>query len=564
MTPLHTIRATSGVICALLLCLVPPFSRAAQRSSAPNPAAPSSGYRIAGVVVDASTGVPIPGAELSIAESTLEMNVTADGSGRFAFSGVDPGKYSVYASAPGYVHEGLDEHRGFLTSTAVGAGLDSEHIVFRLHRQVVIFGTVTDERGEPVRNAQVLLFLEDQEVGKRTTRQVSMKQANDLGAYRFAHLKAGRYFVAVSARPWYAQNMLSAQPGTQGEQSQARKTQSSLDVVYPMTFYPGVTDDHAAAELSLSPGDTQQADIRLQAVPALHLRLNHFSREESDTPGVRAGIGVGASQTIFGSANTGLGVVFGEVAPGVFEIGGLPPGNLTLTLNEQQGGRWEARSLNVSATEDEVLDASTQAGAVPVSGKVLVAPGRFDFSGDVALDGKLHQTQAKLQKDGSFTFSNVLPDTYEVLVNVNADAYPEKITANGAKVSDREIIIDGSSDVQLLIRMGQGFGEIKGVVNSGGKPQAGVLVLLVPAASANLERYTRMDQSDSDGTFTLGRIFPGKYVLMAIQDGWDLEWANPDVLRPLREKGQIIDIAPNDLKKVEVQEIPNLKPGIAK
>jgi hypothetical protein len=51
------------------------------------------------------------------------------------------------------------------------------------------------------------------------------------------------------------------------------------------------------------------------------------------------------------------------------------------------------------------------------------------------------------------------------------------------------------------------------------------MVLLVPAAG-DIGREARVDQSDSDGTFTLPRTRPGKYVLMAIEDGWDLEWAD--------------------------------------
>jgi hypothetical protein len=61
-----------------------------------------------------------------------------------------------------------------------------------------------------------------------------------------------------------------------------------------------------------------------------------------------------------------------------------------------------------------------------------------------------------------------------------------------------------------------------------------------------------MDQSDSDGTFTLPGIVPGKYLLMAIQDGWNLEWANWSVLQPYREKAQALQIAPNQTETVTV------------
>jgi hypothetical protein len=62
----------------------------------------------------------------------------------------------------------------------------------------------------------------------------------------------------------------------------------------------------------------------------------------------------------------------------------------------------------------------------------------------------------------------------------------------------------------------------------------------------------RIDQSDSDGTFSLRNILPGKYWLMAIQDGWDLEWANPVVLQPFNAGAQVMQIAPDETKKMTV------------
>jgi len=35
----------------------------------------------------------------------------------------------------------------------------------------------------------------------------------------------------------------------------------------------------------------------------------------------------------------------------------------------------------------------------------------------------------------------------------------------------------------------------------------------------------RRDQSDSDGIFTLHSVVAGQYTVVAISDGWDLEWA---------------------------------------
>jgi len=52
----------------------------------------------------------------------------------------------------------------------------------------------------------------------------------------------------------------------------------------------------------------------------------------------------------------------------------------------------------------------------------------------------------------------------------------------------------------------------------------------------------RRDQSDSDGSFTLPDIVPGMYTVVAIADGWELEWTNPEVLKPYLAGGVKVEV----------------------
>jgi hypothetical protein len=145
------------------------------------------------------------------------------------------------------------------------------------------------------------------------------------------------------------------------------------------------------------------------------------------------------------------------------------------------------------------------------------------------------------------------PGTYRIQVNLPpGDYYVQKVIAKEAKTSGREITFTGGNDVDLTVTLGHGQGQVTGVVQLEGKPAAGVLVLLVPESGQEMEEDSRMDESDSDGTFSLGGILPGDYVLLAIKDGWDLEWSNSDVLRPYLSAGQKISIAANQSVKVTV------------
>ena len=53
------------------------------------------------------------------------------------------------------------------------------------------------------------------------------------------------------------------------------------------------------------------------------------------------------------------------------------------------------------------------------------------------------------------------------------------------------------------------------------------------------------DQSDSDGSFSMSPLFPGRYILLAIENGWDLEWADPKVMFQYLPAGLPLELQPS-------------------
>jgi hypothetical protein len=66
--------------------------------------------------------------------------------------------------------------------------------------------------------------------------------------------------------------------------------------------------------------------------------------------------------------------------------------------------------------------------------------------------------------------------------------------------------------------------------------------VLMPADPANNHVLFRRDQSNSDGTFNLVNVVPGRYTLVAIENGWDQEWMNPDVLKKFTAQGESVSV----------------------
>ncbi len=48
------------------------------------------------------------------------------------------------------------------------------------------------------------------------------------------------------------------------------------------------------------------------------------------------------------------------------------------------------------------------------------------------------------------------------------------------------------------------------------------MIALVPRDPDADRELFRRDQSDLDGTFSLGNVIPGEYTVVAIENGWDL------------------------------------------
>lgn len=62
--------------------------------------------------------------------------------------------------------------------------------------------------------------------------------------------------------------------------------------------------------------------------------------------------------------------------------------------------------------------------------------------------------------------------------------------------------------------------------------------------------FIRRGQSNMDGTLTWTAIPPGGYIVVAVDNGWNLEWARREVLKSLPAGGKTLQIEANGRYKV--------------
>src|SRR5260370_34079564 len=166
-----------------------------------------AGYRIAGTGVSKVDGHPLARARIFIRQARdqqkFQSMVTSD-DGKFEFSGLPAGKYSLEGTKRGYISAGYDQHDQFSTAIVTGPGIDTEVLLLRLAHAAVITGKVLDEAGDPVRRAMVIVYYDDHSAGVDKIYQFHKAQTDDQGVYEITPLMTGTYFLSATATPWYA------------------------------------------------------------------------------------------------------------------------------------------------------------------------------------------------------------------------------------------------------------------------------------------------------------------------------------------------------------------------
>jgi hypothetical protein len=564
------------VKCALLICPLL-FAIAAMGQHTPATATAQS-FRINGMVVNAVSGEPLGRVEVQIGPSQEQRqaaSVMTGVDGRFSFGGLASGKYWLAAQRHGFPRQAFEQHGNFFTAIAVGPNLDSHNLVFRLQPHASISGTITDEVGEAVPNASVLLFRSGIESGRRGIVMQAQTQTEDRGVYHFGNVHPGTYYIAVSARPWYAE-YATGQPEmlqrrsegnvfifrSRGQPGTTRKTNPALDVAYPVTYYSGSTDAAEATPVAVKMGDRVTADVTLIPVPAVHLRVTvpqQTMRTSTGTGNVSNHVpqNVTLSQEIFGSYESPVYAQQVPIGPGEIEISGMPPGRFEMKT-EAFGRNSVAHEGQVDVSGDGELDAPTTPSVpITIRGKAVLNGRPLSRQGFLRIwkRGSHDAIAGPISRGGDFEVhqDHVDPGKYEVGVFNIPGAVVRRIAASGAKVVGQSLEIESGGTIQLAIELAEGLGEISGTALRDGKPVSGAMIVLVPQDFENNAGLIRRDQSDSDGTFSLRAVLPGQYTVLALENAWDIEWLNPSVLAPYLPGGTSINVAGRQKYDIKVK-----------
>ena len=525
-------------------------------------------FHVSGVVLREGTKVPVPRCHLVMrpegqpsnrrlaVQGASEQTAETDAQGRFAFDLRSEGTWQLSASAVGFRTQLYNEHEEFSSAVVVRADLPLPELIFLLEPDSTVFGVVRDEAGEAVRNAVLMLQL----VPAAHTAGGRRQQAttDDQGHFEISGVPPGNYKLSVQATPWYA---TGANHGV-AETHQTGTADPSLDVVYPVTWYPGVLESETAGEIKLHGGEAAHADFTLLPVPAAHLRVAGTSG------GFRGPVAVPTIERVEDGTPTGIAMSV-STAGAQMESGGLSPG-LYRVSSSQPDGRSVTAFVHVAAGASISLSEIDAMGTTDVTCRFAgeEKPGRSqvvltDVSTGAVFSSSSRGFSLRRRASPSLETGDAAENErriaapagrYYVSLTGDPDVYLMSVSLQDKPVAGRVLVLPGGS-VRLTLHVGHGRAFLTGRALLSGRWLAGAMIMLVPTTfgQPGSSDLLRRDQSNTDGSYELRSIIPGDYILLAIDRGWSTNWHDPATLDHYLLHGIPLSLQPRSAPLQDVQ-----------
>jgi Carboxypeptidase regulatory-like domain len=505
-----------------------------------------------GVVLNAVTGAPVPGA-LVQSSAISRPAVLTDAEGAFHFDNLPVGPFFLAASKPGFQPGELFHQSVFQIAP------DIPPAVLKITPGGVITGRVVDDQGEPLEDFTVRLIRRAPSEGDLYLHSFNNEpyRTNDLGLFRVPDLNPGVYFVLVSP------------PFDRGVQSSS----DTVPLMYPPLYYPGVLDVDSATAVKVTAGHEARADFVISAKPAIRLS------------GTVSGFSLGdrIAMTLTGSFQYSQhsGITIGpplklDHRTGVFQTGWLAQGSYYLSVSSV-----EPQPSNVNSQPAERLALLSLTASSSLSGiqLVLASPVMIPielhgFSNpqdtnqlsiySTAAGGSLRQA---IQKRSLSSPHEYLPYSYEIglfsgvnRLQINPfmaePYYVESMTLGSANILGQDFTVDSSTarnSIDITFRMGAAT--LSGTVNSKDISR-GALLCIFPPGPRTAPYFVI---ADLDGRFKRDHLAPGVYRIVAIDGLIDPDLRNQELVKKLSSAATEVTLAPEQSLSLalEISKLPD-------
>jgi protocatechuate 3,4-dioxygenase beta subunit len=529
---------------------------AAPRRSAESSAGGDTTASIEGQVVNLNTGaglrkanVRLTGGPAAAHGPTNNVSTDTDDQGHFVLTGLEPGQYQLWAQKSGFVGQNYGVRR--LTGQGMPLNLTNgerlKGAVIKLMPGAVISGTVRDEVGEPVSNAQVTVLQSRFSDGQRRYLPIAGDSTSDVGEFRIAGLGPGEYIVQTSP-----QNL----------NLDGRKSSDTLpeppEMGYPITYFPNSTEQSTAGKVSVLPGaELRGIDVNLAKMKVYRVR-GHVSMSGLPS-GQRVSVMLIPNNVSLLAAGWSafaqlpdLNFEIKNVAPGSYMAYAVSPGSsrqmalvpvnvvdghvdgLTLTLSS---GRTIQGSIKLAEKEAQA-DLTQVAISLRSSGMVSWTP-----------------SQATIEPNLKFAISNVGPLKYKVTVSgLQDNFYVHSVTYGGREINEGGVDMEADAGIEVVV--GSRGAQLDVIaVDGGGKPVPGAAVGLIPKDRSITGN--RSVVTDQNGQASFKSLRPGDYEAIAFEDVEPGSIQDSEFIKQFESGATEEQLAPGMHGRIQLKVIPS-------
>jgi hypothetical protein len=442
-----------------------------------------------------------------------------DESGRFDFTGLPAGRYSIFALAPGYASP-EDTSLGPLDKTLnIAEGEKVDNVDFEIRRGGVITGRITDSQGRPVVEETITLSKRDRNNQPQNyfsyTPNDDMYRTDDRGVYRIYGLPKGRYLVSVGVAQIRGVDRIT-----------------SRRAFYPRVFYPNVTSESEAKAIEVSEGsEATNVDITVSD-----------PKETRDISGrvVDAGTGkpvpdLEVDVQAISSDGRGTGISSGDKvqseSDGAFRMVGVMPGKYQLFVpgREENRGYVSDEQIIIDISEDHAtgIELKVHKGTASISGvvaiegtndtKILAKLSQIKVSADVGIAdqsvwGSVGSPTAEVNADGSFRISGLHAGKARIQTSLPPDMRVARVEHNGTPARDGIEIDAGEHVSGVRVILLYGALTLRGAMKVvGGALPAGYGIYVMAFRTDQNSGYMQGAGLDERGQFVIENLAPGEY-----------------------------------------------------
>jgi hypothetical protein len=522
-------------------------------SGSPSHAAQSLGAtnkpgEVHGTVLEAASNAPIHKALVILRKGEdAGIGTYTDAAGRFTLHEINAGTYLISAEHNGFV---AADPKTQWQSVTVNTGDAGEPITLKLNRTAAISGRIVDADGEPLVGANVRL----QPVNPKKSQIVVYASSDDRGNYRAYHIRPGKYKVSVT----YSRRR-DAPVKIQQEKD---KIKDASPDAYGTTYYPGTLDAAQAATIQVDAGaDLQGIDIGLRRIKTVRVRGTVKDADGEPPPPL---------VMVVLSPLVGADLFNAQVrADGRFELDEVTPGKYSVrALGFLQQGKPLTVDQPLEVGEADIDGVQLILGrAQTVTGLVIMPPDRKHLSELVVVLHRKEQSGpqvddqsggfTQLNEKGTFSFENVLPGDYDLVVagvGKGYDLYVATERAGGQDILTSGLQIGGSSPPPIEVVMKANGAKIECTVLDDKQkpvPEAHVTLLPDPPRRSQTAMRNQCQTNESGGCTMLG-IAPGDYHAFAVTKDDAVDFTDPATMEGLEKAGKAVTVAQGDQKSIQL------------